>query len=252
MDGTTAYSSKAEYYARYRWDYAPEAMDLLVERAGISPESEVADIGSGTGILSKHFAGRAARIFSVEPNAEMRGMAEQMLGKFPAFESINGSAEATTLRDRSVDVIAVAQAIHWFDPEPTRREFLRIARPECWLALLRNYGTDEEIGKGLWSTYTEGNGAIPPEKVERPPSKPVDFYYGEYPFEALTFPFTETQSWEVFLGAVLSASFTPSGDHPRYPRFESAVREVFEAFSVGGLVETHGNTELQVGKIAGV
>jgi SAM-dependent methyltransferase len=251
MDGTTAYSSKAENYARYRWDYAPKAIDCLVERVEISQESEIADIGSGTGILSKHFAGRVARLFAVEPNAEMRGMAEQVLGDFPAFENIDGSAEATTLGDRSVDVIAVAQAIHWFNPEPTRREFLRIGRSGCWLALLRNYGTDEGIGKALWSTYTEENGAIPPDKVERPPGKPVDFYYGDYPFETLIFPFAETQSWEVFLGAALSASFTPSGDHPRYPRFEREIREVFETFSVDGLVEMHGKTELQVGKIRG-
>jgi hypothetical protein len=36
---------------------------------------------------------------------------------------IDGRAEATTLATHSIDLIAVAQAIGWFDPQPAKDKF---------------------------------------------------------------------------------------------------------------------------------
>src|SRR5262249_32515602 len=77
-------------------------------------------------------------VFGVEPNAEMRRAAEQHLHSFPAFRSIDGRAEQTTLSAASVDLVAAAQAFHWFEPHLARGEFLRILRPPGWVALIWN------------------------------------------------------------------------------------------------------------------
>ena len=81
MDPTEVFSSKAEKYARYRWGYAPEAIQTIFDRAGITQESTVADIGAGTGILTREFVGRVGQIFAVEPNPEMRAILTRQLGR---------------------------------------------------------------------------------------------------------------------------------------------------------------------------
>jgi ubiquinone/menaquinone biosynthesis C-methylase UbiE len=81
VDTKTAYSSKAEKYARYRWDYSPLAIQAVFDSAHITRASSIADIGAGTGILTRHFVGRAGRVWAIEPNAEMRQMAEKCIGQ---------------------------------------------------------------------------------------------------------------------------------------------------------------------------
>ena len=77
-------------------------------------------------------------VFAVEPNREMRLAAETALEDQSRFHSVNGTAEATTLPDDSVDFVVAAQAFHWFEPTATRREFRRILRPGGWVALVWN------------------------------------------------------------------------------------------------------------------
>ena len=72
---------------------------------------------------------KGCTVHGVEPNKEMREAAEGLLAGYANFRSVNGTAEATTLADQSVDFVTAAQAFHWFKPAPTRAEFTRILRP---------------------------------------------------------------------------------------------------------------------------
>jgi ubiquinone/menaquinone biosynthesis C-methylase UbiE len=49
-----------------------------------------------------------------------------------------GQAEATGLPDSFADAVLSAQAFHWFQPEPTLREFHRVLKPSGWVTLLWN------------------------------------------------------------------------------------------------------------------
>ena len=71
---------------------------------------------------------------------------KNILLRYPRFTSINGSAEATTLPDSCADFVTVGQAFHWFKPEPTRREFARILRPDGWVAIVWNDRTLSATG----------------------------------------------------------------------------------------------------------
>jgi 16S rRNA A1518/A1519 N6-dimethyltransferase RsmA/KsgA/DIM1 with predicted DNA glycosylase/AP lyase activity len=101
MDSKIAYSSKAGKYARCRWDYAPGAIGAVFELARLSAGSRIADIGAGTGILTRHFAGRVGHVFAVEPNREMRQMLERELGAEASCSITAGSAEDTGLPCRT-------------------------------------------------------------------------------------------------------------------------------------------------------
>ena len=113
------FTSRVETYAKYRPGYPVEIIDLLKRECGLTPESIVADIGSGTGKSSEPFLAHGNVVFGVEPNAAMRDVAERLFRDQPRFRSIKGSAESTTLPDSSVDLITAGQAFHWFDPLKT-------------------------------------------------------------------------------------------------------------------------------------
>jgi ubiquinone/menaquinone biosynthesis C-methylase UbiE len=137
-DSKERFSDRVDDYRKYRPGYPEAVLQVLEERCGLSPSSVVADIGSGTGILTGMLLSKAHTVYAVEPNAPMRSAAEEDYRDHPAFRSVAGSAEATTLPSRSVDLITAAQAFHWFDPEKAKAEFRRILRKEGNIALIWN------------------------------------------------------------------------------------------------------------------
>lgn len=216
---------------------------------GVSPESSVADVGAGTGILTRHLIGKAGQVYAVEPNAQMRRQAETSLGAHPSCTIVDGRAEATTLPDHSIDLITVAQAIHWFEPRATRTEFWRILQPGGWLALLRNYGTDPLEREAVDQVFSDENGCNREAWSARPERKPVGFFYGTEDYVQQVYPFTTQRTWEAFIGSLSTASTAPDEGNPRYARFVRAAREVFARLAPGGVLESRVETELCLGRI---
>src|SRR5262245_21600195 len=76
MNPTGRFSGLAELYARCRPDYPAAALDFVLSRCGLAPGALLVDVGCGTGIAARLFAGRGLRVVGVEPNADMRRRAE--------------------------------------------------------------------------------------------------------------------------------------------------------------------------------
>jgi ubiquinone/menaquinone biosynthesis C-methylase UbiE len=249
-DGTNVFSTKAANYARYRWDYAPQAIQAIVDAVHLSAESVVADVGAGTGILTRHFLERVHRVFAVEPNREMRAWAATSLARYPSFHSVDGRAEATTLANESVDLIVVGTAIHWFEPEATKREFTRILRPAGWLAIVGGRSTDLEMNAALEAVCIPENGWDTSDTMPWP-KRPVDYYYGSDAYVRASFPGTWVEPWEAFLGAIISNSCAPDEDHPLYGNLERALKGVFDRFSTDGQLTVPYSTEVCLGQMKG-
>jgi len=236
-------------YAKYRWDYAPQAVEEIFQRTGLGSESVVADIGSGTGILTRHFCGRVGQIFAIEPNREMRLEASRQIAQWNNVKLIDAPAEATTLEDHSIHLVTVAQAIHWFEPVSARHEFLRILKPNGWLALLRNNATgDQQFAQAMAEICTPAYGVQP---VHAAPANHISptYYFGHENAYRAVFPFSFEQDWEEFIGSICSASYMPDEGHPLFPKFESAAHKIFDNFcrDEDGLFEVTGETELIIG-----
>src|SRR4051812_35209407 len=116
-DTVERFSNRVANYVKYRPGYPPEILEIFRDEMNLTGDSVVADIGSGTGISARVFLENGNPVFGVEPNAAMRAAAKEFLKSFPQFESVEGTAEATNLPDRSVDLVIAAQAFHWFDHE---------------------------------------------------------------------------------------------------------------------------------------
>src|SRR5947208_450110 len=88
-------------YARHRPQYPAAAVDFIISRAGLGPQSLVVDVGAGTGISTRLFARRGLRVVGVEPNDDMRrrAQAEPPPPGVPAPTYRAGRAEGTGLPD---------------------------------------------------------------------------------------------------------------------------------------------------------
>jgi len=132
------FGSSADAYERGRPEYPSAAIGWLAQRVGLGQGMTVADLGAGTGKLSRPLAATGARVIAVEPVADMRGA----IG--PGVEAVEGTAEAIPLLGGSADVVTVGQAFHWFDGDAALAEIHRVLRPCGWLALLWNVRRRED------------------------------------------------------------------------------------------------------------
>ena len=252
MDSTQRFSTRVKNYLKYRPGYPPAVLDLLKVKCGLTGASVVADIGSGTGILTELFLRNGNPVFAVEPNCDMREAAEGLLGGYSNFTTISGTAEATTLKDQSVNLIAAGQAFHWFDREQSRREFLRILKPGGRVALiwndrvltspfarayehlLRTYGTD----------YTDVNHKDVDARVLSP-------FFGPGGYEQIGFPNRQIFDWEGLKGRLLSSSYAPEPGHPRYAPMLEALNTLFSVHQSGGQVVFEYDTLVYYGQLSG-
>jgi SAM-dependent methyltransferase len=225
---TERFTTRVENYIRYRPGYPPEAIELLRSRCGLKPGAAVADIGSGTGILTELLLASGAQVAAVEPNAAMRAAAEAALGVNARFRSVAGSAEASTLAPGSIDLLVAGQAFHWFDVESARAEALRILGPGGWAALLWNERPSQATAfladyEALLLRHAPDYARITASRAD-----PVSMrrFLGES-MQAATFPNQQILDFTGLKGRLMSSSYAPEPGHPQHEPMIAGLREVF-------------------------
>ncbi|MCE9637925.1 MAG: class I SAM-dependent methyltransferase [Planctomycetes bacterium] len=118
----------ADTYDRFRPTPPRAVVELLTQLAGGSRPSLVVDLGSGTGLSTRLWAGAADRVIGIEPGDEMRREAVARTSD-GTIEYRAGSSTATGLPDACADIVTASQSLHWMDPEPTFAEVARVLRP---------------------------------------------------------------------------------------------------------------------------
>lgn len=129
------FEAGAAAYELARPGYPDEAVAVLRDEAGIGVGTRVLDLAAGTGKLTRRLMELGASVTAVEPVA---GMRTQLATVLPGVEVVDGTAEEIPVDDASVDVVAVAQAFHWFDAPVALTEIARVLRPGGRLVLLWN------------------------------------------------------------------------------------------------------------------
>lgn len=249
-DPKQRFSGRAEHYARYRPGYPPEVLSFLEGECGLTDRWVVADVGSGTGILSELFLRNGNRVFGVEPNAEMRGAAERLLGSDARFTSVAGAAEATTLAEGSVDLVAAGQAFHWFDPEAARAEFVRVLKPGGWVALAwnarRRSGTPflKDYERLLSEHRTDDD-----DGGEAGVYRKVDAFFGNEGYEVARLPNLQPLDFEGLKGRLLSSSYVPAEGESGSAAMLRDLEGVFRANESGGEVTIEYVTLVYCGRL---
>ncbi len=123
------FSSESKNYATFRPESPQELFDFLFEK---TKHFEVAwDCGTGNGQVAMVLAGRFGSVIATDISEEQLKHASPKTGVDYRLER----AEKTSIAEKSVDLITVAQAIHWFDYDYFYKEVMRVAKPGCLLAV---------------------------------------------------------------------------------------------------------------------
>lgn len=228
-NATRRFSDRVQNYVRYRPGYPSEVIDTLKADSGLKPEHVIADIASGTGIWTRVLLENGNQVFGVEPNGDMRLAGERLLAEFSTFSSVAGSAEATTLPERSVDFVTAAQAGHWFDRRRARREFVRILKPAGWLVLLWNERRTDSTGflrayEQMLLTYGTDYKEVRHERT----TSVIQEFFDPAPFEERVFPMRQEFDYTGLEGRLLSSSYAPGPDHLQHLPMLRELRRIFD------------------------
>jgi ubiquinone/menaquinone biosynthesis C-methylase UbiE len=243
-DPTKRFSDRVEMYVKYRPHYPQAILTCLEKECSLTETAVIADVGSGTGILTKLFLDHGNKVYGVEPNAEMRQAAEQYLAEYTRFSSVNGRSEATTLPAHSVDFVTAGQAFHWFQWQETRTEFRRILKPGGIVALVWNERRQQA------DSFEDAYDALLQELVgeyrqvvhtSRQDALEL-FFNGRY--QLRTFPNQQIFDFAGMTGRFLSSSYAPLPADPRHPAMMTQLRQLFDRYAENGRITFHYHTHL--------
>ena len=253
MKPTERFSSRVADYVKYRPGYPHGVLELLRAECGLTERSVVADVGSGTGILSEMFLHAGNPVYGIEPNAEMRAAAERQLAGFPGFTSFAATAEETTLPAASVDFVVAAQAFHWFDRTRARAEFARILKVGGWLVL-------------IWNTRRVGDACSPFERdyermlldfgtdYEAVRHADIDLaavqqFVGDSPVTRHALENQQVFDLDGIEGRLRSSSYTPEPSDSRFAPMMERLRQIFAANQRDSRVSFQYDTEVYCARL---
>jgi SAM-dependent methyltransferase len=181
MSNAGLFATVAREYANFRPGYPPELFAWL---ARISPSRDaVWDCGCGSGQASVALAEHFPVVHATDVAPEQIAAAKP----HPHVRYSVTPAEHSGLDAASVDLVTVAQALHWFDVPAFYAEAVRVARPGALLAVWnypRPQFQDAELDRRFFSFYSEVVGPYwPPERR-----------HIESGYRTLPFPFGEIES----------------------------------------------------------
>ncbi len=250
LDAKQRFSNRVADYVRYRPGYSAAVLDLLRAECGLRPGHIIADIGSGTGLLSELFLKNGNRIYGVEPNKEMREAGEEYLASYDGFSSIEGSAEFTTLGDFSIDFVTAGQAFHWFEKEKTRTEFRRILRGKGWVVAVWNFRDKEApFGRAYEDILVKYGTDYMRVRESYPDGHDMKAFFLVGEFFERTLPNDRPLNWDGLAGLLRSASYMPQETHANFSPMMNALRELFLGHQENGSVSMKYTTRMYFGQL---
>ena len=248
---TQRFSSRVENYIRYRPGYPADVLETLRTDCDLTPAAVVADIACGTGIFTRLLLENGNRVIGVEPNQAMREAAEKLLSQCPKFTAVAGTAEETTLPDRSVDFATAAQAAHWFDLPRARQEFVRILRPRGWAALIWNErSTDTTPFLRAYENLLIAYGTDYQQIRHEHTTDNIGSFFEPSCFEQRVFATQQDFDYAELEGRLLSSSYAPLADHPRHAPMLQELRRIFDAHQQNGRVGMEYRTRMYYGQLS--
>ena len=206
----------------------------------ITKKTKIAEIGSGTGILTKQMIEFGCDTFAVEPNIEMRKIADRKLNQFNNYNSIAATAENTTLNSNSIVLIIVAQAFHWFNKEQFMNECHRIQK-KMNIVLVWNTKNPEQpyikdleiVNKRYCKDFKGFSGGICEEEIR---------YFFNNKLSIYNFINDCELDYNGFQNAILTASYAPNENNENYKDYISEIQNIFIKHSTKNKIKILNNT----------
>lgn len=133
-DPGRSFGPAARRYDSVRPSYPRQAVAWALAPLG-QGRWRVADVGAGSGIMSRLLTAAGHDVLAVEPDPLML---TRLVETSPAVTAVVGAAEALPLAAAGVDAAIAAQAYHWFDHDAAHAELARVVRPGGTVAAIWN------------------------------------------------------------------------------------------------------------------
>ena len=123
------FSQQAVDYAKYRPQYPAALFEYLLSAVD---KTELAwDCGCGNGQAAVSLKAYFAEVIATDPSESQISNAMKKEGVIYRVEP----AEKTTIKSKSIDLVTVAQALHWFNREAFYEEVKRVLKPSGVIAV---------------------------------------------------------------------------------------------------------------------
>ena len=237
MNQKELFVGKSDNYAKYRPSYPKELILAAMKDNPLPPGAKVADIGSGTGILTRLLLDCAFQVYAVEPNDEMRMRAEKELADYETLVSLSGSAEDTGLSSGTIDFITAAQSFHWFDKDGFRKECKRIGKQDVTVMLMWNsrdpksafVEKNAQICKLFCPNFRGFSGGVNYMQED------LSLFFRDGIFETLRVDNPQYYDLSGFIGRNLSASYSLTPSDTEYQAFVAALTTLFTEYASDGI-----------------
>ena len=252
MTGADRFTDKAEKYEKFRPSYPKESLDIIQDECHLILNNDIviADIGAGTGKFTELLLDKDCKVYAIEPNDNMRAIAEDKFIGNLNYKSINNTAENTGLDDNSVDLITVAQALHYFDVEKVKIEFRRILKLNGKVALLWNFRYKESDFMKEYEkiVYTFHSKDLQPTFAQ---DKMNDSVYNKLfsEYKVFSIPYIQELDFDDLWGRVLSSNHAPKKDDPNYDELYKNIKKIFDKYQHNKKINFEYHTKVVIGNI---
>ena len=224
---------KAESYDIGRPNYPESFFDYLYKEIGMSDKSVIADIGAGTGKITKKFLERGNKVFAVEPDKNMMKILKTNLSQFTNCVPLESTAENTGILSNSIDFIFCGNSYMWFNRNDVIPEFQRIIRDcKSQNIIIARLGPGDNIYS---KEFLEINNRFSKPVSSIQPNNSA--FFANDMFVSETFNYTLHQGFDEFLHGCLSASSSPNIGDNNYEEYCLSLKKLFDKYSTNGQLE---------------
>ena len=231
------FSGKAQFY-NSRPTYPKECIDYLVNKFGLSSNNVIADVGAGTGILTKPFLNMGCSAYAVDPNDDMFTELSKNLSQYSNVILLKTSAEKTEIPENSCDAVVVGTAFHWFDKNKFRSECERILKNKKHIAILRI------------SNNTEADKRIEEIKhySEQDLNEAKEFFDAGF-IEHVRFEYMQSFDEERYINNLLSSATAPLPNDANFNEYVTRCKNIFNKHFRNGIAELPFAVNCYIGRL---
>jgi ubiquinone/menaquinone biosynthesis C-methylase UbiE len=126
-----------------------ERTDVLIQALGLKPNMVVADVGAGTGYLSRRMAekvGLQGKVFAVDVQPEMVAKLRALTPRFQQISPVLSTERAVNLPENSLDLAIMVDVYHELAyPYEVVQSLLKALKPNARLVLVEYRAEDDRV-----------------------------------------------------------------------------------------------------------
>lgn len=224
---STSFGSAAGTYESGRPDYPTQAVDWMLQPVvGGERSLRVADVGAGTGKLTRAVVELGAEVVAIDPDAKMLAALREHVHGVPTFV---GSAESLPLPDASVDAVLLGQAWHWVDPAAGSAEVGRVLRSGGVLGVVWNIRDESAAWVRRLTEIMHGSHA---EEMLAGGDPPIEPPFGDV--ESAQWRWTRPMTRDSLLAMAHSRSYIITATPADRAAIEAGLLELFDEIGAVG------------------